>query len=122
VELKKGDLERFSGGLVEIINHSERYYYKAEIKSITMEGTKIVMEFSWLTMVEGSAPAHGTWFITNTRKHSFDHLNYLVNSHMGRCEANAYHRISFYCGGTDETILLYPPMGSKPKSSRSHGR
>ena len=107
MDLKKSDLERFNGGLVEIINHTERYYYKGEIKSIAMEGTKIIVEFSWLTMVEGSTPAQSKWFTGNARKHSFDQLMYLVNSHHGRCGVNANHRLSslLWKHGRDDIAL-----------------
>lgn len=113
---------QFVGGQAEIQNENEGYIYRGEIESVTVEGDEFVIRFAWLAKGEGFPPLSTGWVRD-------DELDYGANlgiyaiSDIGPSgdEVGGSSRMCLNSWITGETVVLYPPDGSKLDPAKVEG-
>ena len=107
-------LARYVGGQMEIQNQDEGYLYRGEIEAIGMEDNNLQAKFKWLAKGEGFPPLPSRW-INNERLDYFANLEIYTPSDIGD------GRLCFNSFISGETVVLYPPNGSKLDPTKVEG-
>ena len=112
MQLTTERLAAFVGGDMEIQNESEGYLYRGPIERATVEGGEVRVRFKWLAKNDGgpSSPT-STWTKDDRPDYSASLQIYSV-SDIGD------GRICLNSSITGETVVLFPPGGSKLDPAR----
>ena len=114
MQLTSQAVERFKGGQMEIQNENEGYMYRGEVETIVVENNELRVKFAWLAKGEGFPPIPKKWV-------NDDKLDYVASleaysaSDIGSSghEVGGDSRLCLNSPIFDETVVLYPPNGSK---------
>lgn len=115
-------LARFVGGQMEIQNQGEGYIYRGEVKTIAVENNELKAQFAWVAKGEGFPPFPNKWV-------KDDNLDYAASleiysaSNIGPSggEVGGGDRLCFNSSIVGETVVLYPPDGSKLDPAKVEG-
>jgi hypothetical protein len=119
MRLTTADVARFVGGQMEIQNQSEGYIYRGEIATIAVENNELQVKCAWLGKGEGYPPLPKRWV-------KDDQLDYGANlevysvSDIGPGEEGD-SRLCLQSGIVGETVVLFPPNGSKLDRAKVEG-
>ncbi len=118
MQLTKETVVLFVGGQLEVQNPGERYLYRGEIATITVEGedddATLKVTLNWMAKGEGFPPLPNRWVNDERLTYDASLMIYSVSDiGDGRLSLN-----SFIIG---ETAVLYPPDGSKLDPSKVEG-
>lgn len=112
----------FIGGQAEIQNPGEGYVFRGEVEAIVVEDGELKIRFVWLAKGRGYPPIPTGW-------DKEDRLDYAVSLRI--CQASNIgpsgsdvggdDRISLLSHITGETVVLYPPNGSKLDPAQVEG-
>lgn len=101
-------LKRFVGGEAEIQNENENYLFRGEIADINVENNQLKIKFAWLAKNQGGAPSHMSQEWDNQ-----DNLDYGASLEIYAPSDIGDNRMSFNSWIVGETVVLFPPDGSK---------
>jgi hypothetical protein len=114
VEMTTQALQRFVGGQMEIQNSSDDYLCRGEVKTIAVEGDDLHVTFTWFARGEGSFPIPQKWMndvpVDYAVSLSVCSVSNIGPSGDGIGGSDRLHLVSSILG---ETIVLYPPDGSR---------
>jgi hypothetical protein len=109
---------RYVGGQLEVQNPSEDYFYRGEIATITVEGegddATLKVTFNWMARGEGPSPIPSRWVSDDRLTYDASLMIYFVTD-LGD------DRILLKSFIVGETLVLYPPDGSKLDPSKVEG-
>ncbi len=113
-------LTPYVGGQVEIQNEIERYIFRGEIAQVTVDGEELQVRFTWFAKGEGYPPIR--WV-------KADHLDYGLSltvgftsiSEIGRGSKSGSNRICIESVISNETIVFFPPDGSRLDPAKVEG-
>ena len=114
-------LARYVGGQMEIQNQDEGYIFRGEVKTIAIVDNELRVEFVWLAKGEGYPPLPKKW--VNQQK-----LDYVISlelcsvSNIGPGSDGGDDRTCLSASIVGETIVLFPPNGSKLDPVKVEGR
>jgi hypothetical protein len=122
MQLTTQAVERFKGGQMETQNQNEGYLYRGEVEAIAVEDNELRVKFAWLAKGEGFPPIPQKWV-------KDDRLDYAASLYIYSASdiGSSGHDVggdsrlcldSFIVG---ETVVLYPPNGSKLDPSEVEG-
>lgn len=114
MEITAQALIGFKGGQMEIQNQSEGYIYRGEIKDITIEDNDLKVEFNWLAKGEGFPPIPKSW-------KNDTHLDYAASLEIFSVTDIGLERICLCSHITNETVVIFPPSGSKLDPKKVEG-
>ena len=121
MELTRQLVQSFIGGQVEIQNTEEEYLYRGEIESIDVAEDELRVKFVWLAKGEGFPPIPHKWVKDDNLEYSIN-LSICVVDDIGPSDdVNGSNRICVDCPVVGETIILYPPDGSKLDPAKVQG-
>ncbi len=110
-------LATFLGGQFEVQNQNEGYIFRGEIKTATLnDHNTMEIDLEWIAKGEGYPPLPTGWV-------SDDHLTYKASldiysvSNIGP-GSEGDDRICLTSAIVGETVVLYPPNGSKLDRSK----
>lgn len=111
---------RFKGGQMEIQNSGEGYVYRGEIAEISVEDNSLKAKFSWLGKGDSLPPQRWT---------KDDNLDYAASleiysaSDIGPSggDIGGDNRLCLNSSIVGETVVLFPPNGSKLDPSKVDG-
>jgi hypothetical protein len=108
------------GGQMEIQNERENYIYRGELKSLAIDNNTLKAEFLWLGKGDGFPPA--TWQKDEKLDYSASLEMYAV-SNIGPSggDVGGSDRWCLHSHFIGETVVIYPPDGSKLDPSRVEG-
>ncbi len=114
MELTTEMLARFVGGQVEIQNPGEGYIYRGEVLTIGVVNDDLTVTFSWLAKGEGYPPLSTSW-VKDDRLDYAAGLSIYAVSNIGPSgeDVGGGDRICLRSQIVGETVILYPPDGSK---------
>ena len=103
-------LTSFVGGQMEIQNQNEGYLFRGEVKTAKIENNNLHVDFVWLAKMSGES-----WVKEEDRLDYDASLDIYTASNIGPSdgEIGGGDRICFYSFIVGETVILYPPNGSK---------
>ena len=115
-------VERFKGGQMEIQNPNEGYLYRGEVETIGVENNELRVKFAWLAKGEGLPPIPKKWIKYDDLDYSAS-LEIYVVSDIGSSglEIGGSSRICLNSFIVGETVVLFPPNGSKLDPARVEG-
>ena len=107
---------------MEIQNTEEEYIYRGEIESIDVAEDELRVKFVWLAKGEGFPPILYRWVKDDNLDYSIN-LSICVASDIGPNDddVSGINRICVDCQIVGETIILYPPDGSKLDPAKVEG-
>ena len=114
MELSTEILARFVGGDIEIQNGGENYLFRGPIKTATVDGEDVIIEFEWTAKNDGgpNRPTK-TWTIVGNKIYAISMMIYSASESDGRMILQS----SIMC----ELTVLFPPGGSKLDPGRVSG-
>jgi hypothetical protein len=110
----------FKGGQMEFQNKRESRVYRGEISAITVVCGVLHVIFKWLARGDGDAPNIIKWVKVESRDYDMDAGNCLVGN-MGPAPTGGGDRISINFPIFENTVVLYPPDGSKLDPAKVEG-
>ncbi len=122
MQLTTQAVARFKGGQMEIQNQSEGYMYRGEVETIAVENNKLQVKFAWLAKGEGYPPLPKKWVKDNCLDYAAS-----LEIYSARDIGSSGHDVggdsriclkSFIVG---ETVVLFPPNGSKLDPAKVKG-
>lgn len=118
MKLTQKKVVQYAGGQIEVQNPAERYLYRGEIATITVGGKGddaiLRVTLNWMAKGEGFPPLPDRWVNDDQLSYDASLLVYsAANIGDGRIALN-----SFIVG---ETVVLYPPGGSKLDPAKVEG-
>ena len=105
MELDSIVLEKYHGGQMEVQNPVEKYLYRGEIESITVEENELRVKYAWVARGEGYPPLPNKWV-----KDSHVNYNASLEIYSVKDEGN---RIIMQSHITNEIVVLFPRGGSR---------
>ena len=113
-----GHVARFVGGQMEIQNKGEGYMFRGEIQKIEVAEAEneLRVKFAWIAKGEGYPPLPKRW----VRDEQVDYaasLEVYTASDIGPSETGG-SRLCFQSSIVGETVVLFPPDGSKLDRSK----
>ena len=111
------DVKRYVGGQMETQNLSERYIYRGEIAAISIENDELKVRFAWLAKGEGYPPIPKRW-VKDTDPAHIDYSASLVA--YAPCKVGE-GRLAWHSAIIGETVVLFPPDGSRLDPSKVEG-
>lgn len=122
IELTTQVLERFKGGQMEIQNEGEGYIYRGEVETIVVESDELVVKFAWVARGEGFPPLPKKWVKDDDLDYAASLEIYTVGDiGPGGPEVGGDSRLCLMSPITGETVVLYPPNGSKLDRAKVEG-
>ena len=114
MQLTTQAVARFKGGQMEIQNQNEGYMYRGEIETIAVENNELQVKFAWLAKGEGFPPLPKKW-VKDDRLDYAASLEIYSASDIGSSgyDVGGDSRICLDSVIVGETVVLYPPNGSK---------
>ncbi len=110
-------LQNFVGGEAEIQNENENYLFRGEITSIVIENNELQIKFAWLAQNLGGAPTGGM-----SDKWEIDpKLDYDASLEIYTPSDIGDNRMAFNSWIVGETVVLFPPNGSKMNPGNING-
>ncbi|HEU0050910.1 MAG TPA: hypothetical protein VFQ60_02520 [Patescibacteria group bacterium] len=115
-------VERFKGGQMEIQNSDDGYLYRGEIETIVVEENELRVKFAWLAKGEGFPPIPRKW-VKDDRLDYTASLEIYAASDIGPSghDVGGDSRICLSSFMAGETVILYPPNGSKLDPAKVEG-
>lgn len=122
MELTQGTVDGYVGGQMEIQNEGEGYIYRGEIKTIAIENNELRAQFKWLAKGEGYPPLPHKWVKDDQLDYTASLEIYSV-SNIGPTGhgTGGSDRICLNSPIVGETVVLYPPDGSRLDPSKVEG-
>ncbi len=122
MKLTTEDVQRFVGGQMEVQNAGEGYIYRGEIETIAVENDELKVRFAWLAKGEGFPPIPTGWVKDDVLDYALS-LEVCSVADIGSTghDFGGDSRIgisSFFIG---ETVVLFPPNGSKLDPAQVEG-
>ncbi len=115
MELTAERVAEFVGGDMEIQNRDENYLYRGPIKSATVEGDEVRVQFKWLAKNDGGPMSPTPTWTKDDRLDYAASLQVYVVSDIGN------GRICLNSSIVGEMVVLFPPDGSRLDPSRVTG-
>jgi len=107
-------VKEYVGGQMEVQNPTEKYMYRGEIETISIENNELKVRLAWLAQGKGYPPLPQKWV-------KADRLDYEASLEVySPCEIGV-GRIVLHSSVTNETVALFPPNGSKLDASKVEG-
>lgn len=121
MQLTTQNVAHFKGGQMEIQNQREGYIYRGKVESITVQSNQLQVRFAWLAKGEGYPPLPTKWVNAVKIDYCASLTLYSV-SNMGPSggDIGGSDRICL-TSMLDETVILYPPDGSKLDPAKVEG-
>jgi len=115
-------LAPFVGGQMEIQNQGEGYIYRGEVKTVTVENNELKVLFAWVAKGEGFPPLPNNWVKDDKLEYAAS-LDIYSTSNIGPSgeEVGGSDRVCFNSSIVGETVILYPPDGSKLDPAKVEG-
>ncbi len=113
---------RFRGGQMEIQNQEEGYLYRGEVETIAVVDNALRVKFAWLAKGEGFPPIPKRWVKDDQLDYTASLEIYSasdIGSSGGEVGGDSRIRLSSFTVG--ETVVLYPPNGSKLDRAKVEG-
>ncbi len=122
MQLTNQVVARFKGGQMEIQNQNEGYLYRGEVETITVENNELRVKFAWLAKGEGFPPLPKKW-VKDDRPDYTASLEIYSASEIGSSDhdVGGDSRIVLNSFIVGETVVLYPPNGSKLDPAKVEG-
>ncbi len=122
MQLTTQAVERFKGGQMEIQNQNEGYLYRGEVETIAVENNELRVKFAWLAKGEGFPSLPNRW-VKDARLDYAASLEIYSASDIGSSghDVGGDSRISLNSFIVGETVVLYPPNGSKLDPAKIEG-
>lgn len=122
MQLTQNMAAHFLGGQMEIQNSNEGHLFRGEIAAIVVENNELKVKFNWLAKGEGGPPIPSKW-VNDTKLDYAAGLEIYVVSNIGSSggEVGGSDRLCLMSPIIGETVILYPPDGSKLDSSKVEG-
>lgn len=109
---------RYVGGQIEVQNPGEGYLYRGEIGTIIVEGegddATLKVRLNWMAEGEGFPPLPSRWVPA-------DHTTYDASLMIYSVSDIGDGRIALNSAIVGETVVLYPPDGSKLEEAKVEG-
>lgn len=107
-------VEGYINGQMEIQNQSEGYLYRGQIERITIEDDELIVRFTWIAKGEGYPPLPERWVNEDNRDYRAGLCIFSV-SNIGPSggEIGGSDRLCLTSPVIGETVVLYPPDGSR---------
>lgn len=113
-------LQRFVGGQAAIQNLSAMFIFRGEIRKIDIEGSMLVINYAWLAKGSGFPEPPKRWIKIKAWPYAVDMLTHAA-ADIGPSPEGGGNRICLTAPIIGETIVLYPPDGSKLDAGRVEG-
>jgi len=115
-------VERFKGGQMEILNEGEGYIYRGEVETIAVENDELRVRFVWLAKGEEFPPVPMRWVKSDNLDYALS-LEICSASDIGPSggDVGGDSRLCLNSSIVGETVVLYPPNGSKLDPSKVEG-
>lgn len=120
MRLTTQEVERFKGGQMEISNQSEGYLYRGEIEEIVVDGDTLRVKFAWVAQGEGFPPIPKKWIKSDRLDYEANLEIYSVRD-IGPSLDGGDSRLWFNSVIVGETVVLFPPNGSKLNPAKVEG-
>ncbi len=115
MELTAERIARFAGGDMEIQNPGEDYLFRGPVETATVEGGEVRVRFKWLAKNDGG-PSNPTPTWTKD-----DRPDYAASLEIYAVSDIGDGRICLNSSIVGETVVLFPPGGSRLDPSRVKG-
>ena len=99
-------VSKYVGGQMEIQNTGEKYLFRGDIATATVEKDTLKVRFAWLAKGEGFPPFPERWV-------NKEDLDYAASLMIYSVSEIGDGRLSLYSSITGELTVLFPPDGSK---------
>ena len=122
MQLTTQAVARFKGGQMEIHNRNEGYMYRGEVETIAVENNELRVKFAWLAKGEGFPPIPQKW-VKDDRLDYTASLEIYSASDIGSSghDTGDDSRICLNSFIASETVVLFPPNGSKLDPAKVEG-
>ena len=114
MDLTKEIAESYAGGHIEIQNSEEKYLFRGEIKSATVQDNALIVQPRWLAKGEGFPPLPERWVSVDPQEYGASLEVYSV-SDIGN------GRICLHSSILGETTVLFPKGESRLDPSEVEG-
>lgn len=121
MQLTQEMLAGFVGGQAEIQNVDEEYLYRGEIAEISIENDTLKIKFSWCAKGEGFPPIPMRWINDEGRDYAASLDIYAVSDVGPSGCVGGSNRLCLNSAIVGETVVLYPPNGSRLDPARVEG-
>src|SRR3989344_5277936 len=122
MQLTTQAVERFKGGQMEIQNPNEGYMYRGEVETIGVENNELKVKFAWLAKGEGFPPIPKKWVKDDRLDYSASLEIYAVSDiRSSGHDTGGDSRICLNSFIVGETVVLFPPNGSKLDPAKVEG-
>lgn len=113
-------IARFVGGQLEVQNEQKNYIYRGQIKTATVnEKNDLAVEFEWNAKGDDGFPPLG-WTASDVLTYNVSLNKYSV-SDIGPSRGVGDNRLCLMSSITGETVVLFPPNGSRLDLNRVKG-
>lgn len=112
-------VQPFISGQIEIQNEGEGYIYRGEIAEVVVEGDEFIVKCAWMAKGVGTIPAIGRWVKEDDLGYAANLTIYSVSDIGPGTEGS--RRLCLQSLITGETVVLFPPDGSKFDRSKVEG-
>ncbi len=109
-----GKVRDYVGGQMEVQNPVEGYLFRGEIETISADNAELKIRFKWVAKGEGYPPLPKRWVKS-------DQLDYEARLGIYQISDIGDGRIALLSPITNETVVLFPPNGSKLDPSKVEG-
>ena len=109
-----GKVRNYVGGQMEVQNPVEGYFFRGEIETISADKTDLKIHLKWVAKGEGYPPLPKRWVKS-------DNLDYAASLEIYQISEIGDGRIALLSPITNETVVLFPPDGSKLDPSKVEG-
>jgi hypothetical protein len=122
MEITSAALAEYIGGQMEIQNLTDKYIHRGRIKTIVVDGNRLIVKFAWIANGEGFPSVLNKWVKIDKLDYVTNLENYSVrNIGSSGVDVGGDDRICFSSIIFGETIVLYPPNGSKLDPEKVEG-
>ena len=114
---------RFQGGQMEIQNQNEGYLFRGEVATIAVENSELRVKFTWLAKGEGFPPIPQKWVKDDRLDYTASLEIYSVSKigSSGEEVGGGDSRLCLNSLIVGETVVLFPPNGSKLDPAKVEG-
>lgn len=112
-------VQRFVGGQIEVQNQGEGYIFRGEIASVVVENNEFRATCVWLAKGVGTIPAIERWVKDDNLDYAASLEIYSVSDIGPGTEGG--NRLCLQSGIVGETVVLFPPDGSKLDRAKVEG-